>query len=128
MLKRRDKVTALSVVLTLTLLLCHGIFGVAHLPAGTPSGSPTAHESHAGHGIHTGHDDGGLLSAHHEAEVSYFAVVFWLSVALAASLLRFGMSRRTAPLPVRRDEPRLQKAIPLLPRGPTLSRLQVFRL
>ncbi|MGH3086399.1 MAG: hypothetical protein ACRDSJ_03650 [Rubrobacteraceae bacterium] len=120
-----NKATALAIVLAFALLLCHGVFGAAHLPVDVSPG-----EGVATHANHDGHDNGGegVLSAHHEAEVSYFAVVFWLSVALAVSLLRFGARRRPAPVEIHHAEPLRKTVVPHLPRGPTLLFLQVFKL
>lgn len=124
--EKRHKAAAL--VLAFALLLCHGILGAAHLPAEAHDGGSTAHASHAMN--HDGHESGGggIISAHHEAEVSYFAVVslFFLAAILFALRSKFEgyPSFVAAPIVgIPRNAPFRR-----FPRGPTLASLQVFRL
>jgi len=110
------------VVVAMALLFCHGAFGYAHqLP---PADATSAHVAHAAGG-HQPDPDGDASGSH--LGDAYFAT--FLLLLLGASLLPGGGvwagAKLSAPMPwmgghkVRRLHP---------PRGPTPSRLQVFRL
>ena len=110
------------VAVAVALLLCHGAFGYAHqLP---PALATSAHVAHAAGG-HLPDPDGGAAGSH--LGDAYFATLLLLLFG-ASLLLGRGVladAKLLAPMPwmgghkVRRLHP---------PRGPTPSRLQVFRL
>jgi hypothetical protein len=118
----------LSVLLTGTLLLCHGIFGALHLVCDPPvcagaAEHPAVHESAAGAaaGVHE-------HTADHGTGTGYFAVV---AVGLLGLLL--GLLPKGAPLRIGLDGhwPVVLRRVPAVlrpPPTPTLPALQVFRL
>lgn len=129
MMRNTATTTALAIILAFALLLCHGVLGAAHLPAEAHDRGSAAHASHAmNHGGHENHGGGGILSAHHEAEVLYFAVVslFFLAAILFALRSKFEGSPSFVAAPT----VGIPRNVPFrrLPRGPTLASLQVFRL
>ncbi|CAN5553688.1 MAG: hypothetical protein M3494_13540 [Actinomycetota bacterium] len=121
--------------LVLALLLCHGVFGSMHLahgplaapPAETESGAHAHANHHGGHETIVAHGDGGSVS-HHGMAPEYFAVFVALLFGAVFLLLRSKMrvfawkaSFRSKVLP----RPAVFRAPAT---GPTLPRLQVFRL
>lgn len=124
------KKTVAALVLALALLVCHGAMGSLHLIP-MEAHAPEAHSKiHAHHAAHASHDieRGGLLAAHHDADIEYFAV---LSLFFLAALL-FALRPKFEMLPARVAESRsgsVRSTAPAhLPRGPTLPSLQIFRL
>ena len=110
------------VAVAVALLSCHAAFGYAHqLP---PADATAAHVAHAAGG-HQPDPDGGAAGSH--LGVAYFATL--LLLLFGTSLLLDGGVSVGAKLP----DPALwrgshkTKGFPP-PRGPTLARLQVFRL
>lgn len=125
--ERRHKAAALvAIVLAFALLLCHGAMGSLHLPM-EPHGEHAAVGGHEHHASHKG-DHGGLLAAHHEAEIEYFAVLSIFLLAASLFALRPKFERLPARVAARFTHVRRSAASTPLPRGPTLPLLQVFRL
>ena len=134
MLDRLTDHRILPQVLIWALLLCHGAFGALHVvadpavanpaPAALSTGVPvTAHHA-SGHDDRAGHE----RRANH-AGAEYFAVLlgtFFGGLALWA--LRRNASRRLGMSSATWRSWGTLPAIFSLPRGPTLSLLQVFRL
>ena len=110
------------VVVAVALLFCHGAFGYAHqLPPADATAAPVAHAA----GGHQPDPDGGAAGSH--LGDAYFATL--LLLLIGTSLLLGGGVSAGARLP----DPALwrgghkTRGLPP-PRGPTLARLQVFRL
>ena len=110
------------VVVAVALLFCHGAFGYARqLP---PADADAAHVAHAAGGQQPD-PDGGATGAH--LGDAYFATL--LLLLLGTSLLLGGGVSLRAKLPApapRMGGHKVGRSHP--PRGPTPSRLQVFRL
>lgn len=126
----------LAVFLVVVLLLCHGILGFAHqtschavCEATDPlQSSLSIHGAHGsgeagGHAVDgpAGAPDGG------QGVDGYFAVLLALFGAALLGLL-LGARGRYETIALRPHRPRSLLAFACLPRGPTLPRLQVFRL
>src|SRR5918997_1974743 len=126
--RRRDALGAargrlLAALVTVALLLCHGVFGGLHLaqpsgPSAEASGMhhPTAQQESSGD---SGRGAAGG-SAHEPGASSYFAVLLVLFGAAALKLLA---GLRTLPITVaalRSSRPRHPPVADALPRGPTL--------
>jgi hypothetical protein len=114
------------------VLLCHGIFGAAHLVSGAVAFSPPAGEHAAEHPPDDGHDgagDGERPASHHE-DAEYFAVLIGILLGGPALWLLIRKNRRRDGIfcALRRFAARPLAAIFKLPRGPTIALLQVFRL
>jgi hypothetical protein len=125
------RTSALALFIALAVLICHGAMGSLHLPAETPVGSHMPHASHeAGHTNHEEHEagHGGLLAAHHEAEIEYFAVLSLFFLAALLFALRPKFERLPARVTASFERVRRGVAATPFPRGPTLSSLQVFTL
>ena len=116
------------VVVVVALLFCHGAFGYAHQvsPLGIPAekGAHSAHAVHAAGGQQPGLDQGS--DGPHLGD-TYFATL--LLLLFGTSLLLGGRVSVGAKLPdpaLWRGGHKTRRLPP--PRGPTPSRLQVFRL
>ncbi len=107
------------------LLFCHGVFGYAHQvwPVDVPV-EKGAHAAHAAHAVHQADQDGDAEGSHLGG--AYFATLMLL--LFGAALLVGGGVPAGERLPV--PGPRMGLEVWRLhpPRGPTPSRLQVFRL
>jgi hypothetical protein len=121
---------ALAPLLVLTLLLCHGAYGVAHHQYGLAAGPATSTGAHGfSAGAHTtgAADDGGATNE----GLGGLAYTAMLLFVLTAAVLwpRSGASPGWGGLPMPRlpQGRRLVTALPCV-RGPTLPSLQVFRL
>ncbi len=117
----------LSVLLAGTLLLCHGLFGVAHLVCDPPrclAAEHAAEHQDAQAGTAAGERE---HSAGHGTATEYFAVLAGL-LGLLVDLLPKGVASRVGipacQPPVVRREP----TVFCPARGPTPPVLQVFRL
>ncbi len=115
------------------LLICHGALGGLHLfcaPSGVTVSTGThaaATHTTASHGQKADPDHGGCL-VRHGAGGEYYAALLGALLA-SALLLAFGAQRRRGVREQGRPyEEALPLWVPILPRGPTLARLQVFRL
>ena len=140
MLARLTSHRVLSLVLIWALLLCHGAFGALHMvadpvvtnpaPASLSTGEPvTAHHA-SGHHEVAGQDDrtGHERQANH-AGAEYFAVLLGtIFGGLALWALRRNASRRHGTSSAKLRSWGTPPAIVILPRGPTLTLLQAFRL
>ena len=126
---------SLAVLLVGVLLLCHGILGFAHQvschavcePTDPLPNSPSIHAEHGSveasgdtEDEPAGAPDGG------QAVDGYFAVL--IALFGAAFLLLLGLRGRRGSVALRLHRPRFLPTFACLPRGPTLPRLQVFRL
>jgi len=121
------------VLIVAALLLCHGAFGYAHqVPPVDVQAEHTVHSTHGVHSAPAGHAagvhepaGGGDAGGTHLAD-AYFATL--LLILFGAALLVGGW----VPVDVRLHAPRLRVGRGVLglrpPRGPTIPRLQVFRL
>jgi hypothetical protein len=117
----------LSLLLIVTLLFCHGVFGSLHLLCHSPQcagGSEHATEHHAAAGPGGTHDH----PAGHAASTGYFAVL-----AFGFLGLLWGRLSKAAPLRLRLDARRSATlshvpAVVRPPPTPTPLALQVFRL
>lgn len=122
----------LAALLVAAVLLCHGVFGAAHLVSGTGDFSPPAGEHAAGHSPDEGHDGAGHgeRPASHHADAGYFAALVGIFLGGPALWLLIRKTRRRGGIfrALRRFAGRPLPATFKLPRGPTPSLLQVFRL
>lgn len=115
----------LGLLLVGTLLLCHGVFGVLHLCSAHTAPTHHAHEHHSFA------DETVLGHEHplcHLTSAEYFAVLFTAFLGLVLGLLLkgaqpYGKGATTFALDLR-----LRLSVHYLPRGPTLTVLQVFQL
>ena len=108
------------------LLLCHGVFGALHLTP-DPVLQPNPHGEHA----MTHHPSGapGERPAPHHTDAEYFAVLLGTSLGgLALWLLLLNDRRRDRFFSALHFAGSPQATFSNLPRGPTLSLLQVLRL
>jgi hypothetical protein len=115
----------LAILLVGALLLCHGLFGVAHLcPA---SKIPGYHEHE-----HPASTDTGMAAHEHVTchlvGTEYFAVIFATLLGLILGLLFKGARLWDGVSLSFVSGRRLRPSILHLPRGPTLPLLQVLRL
>ena len=104
------------------LLFCHGAFGYSHqLPPAEATAAPAAHEA-GGHGPDP---DGGTAGSH--LGDAYFATLLLLLFG-TSSLLggRVSVGAKLPDMALWRGGHKTRRLPP--PRGPTPSRLQVFRL
>jgi hypothetical protein len=120
-------------VLIWALLLCHGAFGALHLadPA-SAAAVPAAHSATEHATAHTSEHHDGTGHEEHQADhaaLEYFAVLLGSFVGGLALwvLLRNAPRRRGTSFAARRSWATRPEVFSL-PRGPTLPRLQVFRL
>jgi hypothetical protein len=121
----RSRSTFLTLLLVGALLLCHGVFGVAHLcPA---SKVPGYHE----HEHPTSTDTGMAAHEHatcHLVGTEYFAVIFATFLGLILGLLFKGARLWDGVSLSFVSGRRLRPSVLHPPRGPTLPLLQVLRL
>ena len=104
------------------LLFCHGAFGYAHQVS--PMDVPVEKGAHAAHAVHQAGQDGDAGGSHLGG--AYFATLVLLLFG-AALLVGGGVpAGERLPVPGPRMGPEVRRLHP--PRGPTPSRLQVFRL
>jgi hypothetical protein len=110
------------------LVLCHGVLGALHLFSIPPTPLAPGGDHVVGHGSTEGPDEVGNEdhTVQHPVAVAYFAVLFGLLVGVTF-LLRHAWRWCVAPAP-RLVRDRLPVVVPILPRGPTATLLQVFRL
>jgi hypothetical protein len=120
----RGKVLAL--LLVGALLLCHGVYGVAHLCSASPVTAYQDHEysspTEIGMAVHDEHP------ACHLEGAEYFAVLFAAFLGLVLGLLLKGARPYGKVATSFALDLRLRPCASYLPRGPTLTVLQVFRL
>lgn len=122
----------LAALLVAVVLLCHGVFGAAHLIYGAVAYSPPAGEHAAGHPPDEGRDGAGHgeRPASHHADAGYFAVLVGILLGGPALWVLIRKTRRRDGIfcALRRFAGRPLAAIFKLARGPTPPLLQVFRL
>lgn len=121
-------------ILIWALLLCHGVFGALHVatdpaltyaaPAAIFAGEHAAAHHASGH--HDGSEHGNRQADH--AATEYFAVLLGAFAGLTLWLLLRRAPRRVPTSSATRRCVGAHPAVFTLPRGPTLPRLQVFRL
>lgn len=124
----------LALVVTVAVAACHGLLGAPHV-AGDPlvGTGPAAVGFQAAEDFADNHGEmgpEGAASYHHGGTASgYFVVLLTVLLGSIFSLLRLSQTPRH---PFKntslRRETRLRRVITKLPRGPTLSDIQVFRL
>ena len=121
-----------ALLVVAAVLLCHGVFGAAHLVSGAVAFSSPTGEHAAGHHPDEGHDGAGHgeRPASHHADAGYFAVLVGILLGGPALWLLIRKTRRRDGIScaLRRFAGRPVAAIFKLPRGPTPPLLQVFRL
>lgn len=127
-----------AALVVVALLLCHGALGGLHLahlahpcdPCDPPAEAAGAHHPAAAQQAASG-DIGGEGtpdgSAHGTGASGYFAVLLVLFGATVLKLL-VGLRTPTTVAALRPSLPRHAPVADVLPRGPTLPLLQVFRL
>ena len=125
----------LSLVLIVTLLLCHGVFGSLHLlcysqqcagDAEHPAAHPAAHHATAG-----AMDDRPGHPAGHGTSTGYFAVIGSAVIGFGFLGLLWGLLPGVTPARLRLDarRPATLRQVPAVVRSPPTSpTLQVFRL
>lgn len=124
----------LAFVVAVAVAACHGLLGASHVAGGplfaiggAAADSKAVDDSadnhrEMGHGEAASHHHGGTAS-------EYFAVLLAVLLASILSLLRLSKPpRRSCKNTSLLRRTRLRKVIANLPRGPTLSAIQVFRL
>ncbi len=108
------------------VLLCHGIYGVAHLCSTSPVAMHGGHEHSASTG--TGVDTHDKHPPCHLGGAEYFAVLFAAFLGLVLGLLLKGARLWAGVAPSLVFCRALHRFVLHPPRGPTLPVLQVFRL
>lgn len=132
-LARLGECRMLATLFVVGLLVCHGAFGAIHLfcaPSGGAASvatSAVAVHATAHHEQEAGSGSGGT-PAHHCTGGEYYAALLGVLLAFALLLVFSAQRRWEARKPGRRYEEVLPVSVPILPRGPTLLCLQVFRL
>lgn len=132
-LSRLGECRTIAALFVVALLVCHGALGGLHL-ACAPSGVAGPAADHAAthhvqepHGQGTGSEHGGC-PGDHDMGGAYYAALLGVLLAFALLLVLGAKYQRESRETGRLYEAARPVSVPILPRGPTLPRLQVFRL